>query len=58
MGIRFEEVMELSRKAALLDGVVRYIKAKEFIDKEDILAFLGELKDDSEDGSEGGDSDV
>lgn len=49
-----EKVIELAGKAALLEGVINYIKSSKYVSKEDILAFLGETESDSEDG----DSDV
>ncbi|WP_432651647.1 hypothetical protein [Huintestinicola sp.] len=51
MEIKFSEIMELARKAALLDGVVRFVKASKYsVSKEEILAIVGEPEDDSKDG--------
>lgn len=47
MDINFKDLMELSRKATMYDALVRYVKTKNYIDKDDILAFAGELKEDS-----------
>ena len=49
MDINFKDLMELSRKATMYDALVRYVKTKIYIDKDDILAFAGELtpKEDS-----------
>ena len=55
MDINFKDLMELSRKATMYDALVRYVKTKNYIDKDDILAFAGELdaveKEDITDGN-------
>lgn len=43
MDINFKDLMELSRKATMYDAIISYIKTKNYIDKDDILAFAGEL---------------
>ena len=58
MEIKFEEIVKLARKAALLDAIVGLAKASKYsIPKEDILSIAGEpvtLEKNNEDG----DSDV
>lgn len=49
MKIELHDLIPLVEKAAKYDALIGYVKAKNYIDKDDILAFAGELtpKEDS-----------
>lgn len=42
MKIELYDLIPLVEKAAKYDAIISYIKAKNYIDKDDILAFAGE----------------
>ena len=42
MGITFEELMELSRKATMYDAIINYIKENPYANRNDIIAITGE----------------
>lgn len=42
MKIELYDLIPLVEKAAKYDAIISYIKAKNYIDKDDILAFVGE----------------
>ena len=49
MDINFKDLWELARKAALLDAVINYLKAKGiYATANDILAIVGEPIDEKE----------
>lgn len=58
MEIKFDEIMELSRKAALFDGIISYVKSNNYVSRDEILAFAGEIDALSDDDSKDGDGDV
>lgn len=58
MEIKFSEIMELSRKAALFDGIISYVKSNNYVSRDEILAFAGEVDAFSNEDSEDGDGDV
>lgn len=57
MDINFKDLMELSRKAALFDGIINYVKSCKYLSREDILCFVGEAEP-AENTPEDGDENV
>ena len=54
MKIELYDLIPLVEKAAKYDAIISYIKTKNYIDKDDILAFAGELspEEDSEEDTD------
>lgn len=57
MDINFKDLWELARKAALLDGIINYVKSNKYFSRKDILSFVGESEP-VENTTEDGDEDV